>query len=184
MNFHECNLNTLEGLLTIPPAIPGEVKLDFTEKSISLLDQISRILYHQFVTWYLRIISRRKLWNFSVRAWVSTWFISKMPQMLPKCYTKVSQMWSNKKLTSKEIPTIEKYMLSIICVLLNTKFHNTSENFYFNVILVQDPVLCEVTNMTNSYMNFILDLDRELNFQRAVCLDSNKKHYYQSKICW
>ena len=75
------------------------------------------------------------------------------------------------KIASKEIPTIEfhtKYMklfvnmLFIICVLLNTKFCNASENFYFEVILVQDPVSCEVTNVTNS----------------------NKKHYYQYKNCW
>ena len=72
-------------------------------------------------------------------------------------------------------------MLSIICVLLNTKFHNTSKNFHFEVILVQDPVSCEVTNR---YIDFILDLDEEFNFQRAVCLDYNRKHYYQSKICW
>ena len=73
-------------------------------------------------------------------------------------------------------------MLSIICVFLGTEFRNTSENFYFAVILVQDPVSCEFTNVTNHYINVILDLDEEFNFQRHVCLDSNRKHYNQSKF--
>ena len=94
---------------------------------------------------------------------------------------------TKQNIASKEILTIEfhmKYMklfvnmLSVICVLLNTKFHNTSENFYFEVIFS-----CKVTNVTNRYMDFILDLDEEFNFQRPVCLDSNRMHYYQSKIC-
>ena len=45
-------------------------------------------------------------------------------------------------------------------MLLNTKCHNTSENFYFEVILVQEPVSCEVTNR---YMNFFLDSDEKFN---------------------
>ena len=45
-------------------------------------------------------------------------------------------------------------------------------------------VSCKVTNVTNRYMDFIFDLDEEFNFQRAVCPDSNRKHYYQSKTCW
>ena len=56
---------------------------------------------------------------------------------------------TKQNIASKEIPMMEfhtKYvklfvnMLSIIIVLLNTKFHYTSENSYFEVILVQDPV--------------------------------------------
>ena len=74
-------------------------------------------------------------------------------------------------------------MFPIICVMLNTKFHNTSENFYFEVILVQDPVSCEITNVANRYMDFILDLDKEFNFQIPVYLDSNRKYCYQSKTC-
>ena len=57
-------------------------------------------------------------------------------------------------------------MLFVICVLLNTKFHNTSENFYFEVIWSRTIVSCKVTNVTNRYMDFILDLDEEFNFQR------------------
>ena len=53
-------------------------------------------------------------------------------------------------------------MVSIF-VLFNTKFHNTLGNFYFEVILVQDPVTCKVTNVTNRYMNFILDRDKEFD---------------------
>ena len=125
-----------------------------------------------------------------------TWSISKMSQTWPKRYTKMSQTWPNKMLHQKklkEILTIEfhtKYMklfvnmLSVICVLLNTKFHNTSENFYFEVIWSRTIVSCKVTNVANRYMDFFLDLDEEFNFQRPVCLDSNRKHYNQSKTCW
>ena len=73
-------------------------------------------------------------------------------------------------------------MLSIIYALLNKKILNTSENFYFEDSLVQEPVSCEVTNVTNRYMDFILDLEKEINFQGPECLDSNRKHYNQSKI--
>ena len=66
--------------------------------------------------------------------------------------------------------------------MLNTKFHNTSENFYFEVILSRTIVSCKVTNVTNRYMDFILDLDEEFNFQRPVCLDSNRMHYYQKFV--
>ena len=110
-----------------------------------------------------------------------------MSQTLHQNVTNVKQ-----NIATKEIPTIEfhtKYMklfvnmLFIICVLLNIKFHKTSENFYFESIFVQDPVSCEVTNVTNSCMDFVLDLDEEFNFQRPVCFDSNWKHYYQSETC-
>ena len=75
-------------------------------------------------------------------------------------------------------------MLSIICVLTNIKFHNKSDNFYFEVILVQDLVLYDVTNVTNRYMDFILDLDEDLLFtdlyvlisiQEALCTIINQK---------
>ena len=100
---------------------------------------------------------------------------------------------TKQNIASKEILTIEFHtnrmklfvnMFSVICVLLNTKFHNTSENFYFEVILSRTIVSCKVTNVTNRYMDFILDLDKEFSCQRPVCLDSNRMHYYQSKICW
>ena len=84
--------------------IPGKVKLLLIsgKKSPSLLDHISRFVSHQFVTWYLRSISKTKLWSFSVRAWVSTWSISKMSQTWPKRYTKMSQTWPNKILYQKK----------------------------------------------------------------------------------
>ena len=56
------------------------------------------------------------------------------------------------------------------------KIHNTSENFYFEVILNRTIISCKVTNVTNRYMDFILDLDEEFDFQRPVCLDSNRMH--------
>ena len=99
---------------------------------------------------------------------------------------------TKQNIASKEILTIEFHtrymklfvnMLSIICVLLNTKFHNTSENFYFEVIWSRTIVSCKVTNVTNRYMDFILILDEEFNLQRPIYLDSNRKHCYQSKTC-
>ena len=39
----------------------SETFVDFREKSASLLDHISRFLSHQFVTWYLRSISKTKI---------------------------------------------------------------------------------------------------------------------------
>ena len=46
--------------------IPGKVKLLLIlgKKSASLLDYISRFLSHQFVTWYLRSISKTKIVKF------------------------------------------------------------------------------------------------------------------------
>ena len=103
--------------------------------------------------------------------------VTNVTQTLHQNVTNVTKQ----NIASKKILTIEfhtKYMklfvnmLSVICVLLNTKFHNTSENFYFEVILSRTIVSCKVTNVTNRYMDFILDLDKEFNFQRPVCLDS------------
>ena len=164
--------------------IPGKVKLLLIsgEKSASLLYHISRFLSHQFVTWYLRSISKTKIVKL---------FCPCMSEHM--IYIKNVTNVTKQNIASKEILTIEfhtKYMkllvnmLSVTCVLLNTKFHNTSENFYFEVILSRTIVSCKVTNVTNRYMDFILDLDEEFNFQRPVCLDSNRMHHYQGKICW
>ena len=94
-----------------------------------------------------------------------------MTQTLHQNVTNVTKQ----NIASKEILTIEfhtKYMklfvnmLSIICVLLNTKFHKTSADFYFEVIWSRTIVSCKVTNVTDRYMDFILNLDEEFNFQR------------------
>ena len=102
--------------------------------------------------------------------------VTNVTQTLHQNVTNVTKQ----NIASKEILTIEfhtKYMklfvLSVVCVLLNTKFHNTSENFYFEDILSRTIVSYKVTNVTNRYMDFILDLDEEFNFQRPVCFDSN-----------
>ena len=92
---------------------------------------------------------------------------------------------------SKEIPTIEfhtKYMklfvnIMLSCVLLNSKFHNTPEKFNFEVILVQEPVSCEVTNVTNRYMALILDPDEEFKFQRQYVLSSTGSTIINQKNC-
>ena len=175
--------------------IPGKVKLLLIsgKKSASLLDHISRFLSHQFVTWYLRSISKTKIVKLFCPCMSEHMIyiknVTNVTQTLHQNVTNVTKQ----NIASKEILTIKfhtKYMklfvnmLSVICVLLNTKFHNTSENFYFEVILSRTIVSCKVTNVTNRYMDFILDLDEEFSFQRPVCLDSNRMHYYQSKICW
>ena len=141
-------------------------------------------------TW--EVFPKQKLWSFSVRAWVSTWSISKnvtnVTQTLHQNFTNVTKQ----NIASKEILTIEfhtKYMklfvnmLSIICVVLNTKFHNTSENFLLWSHFEQDHSFVQ-SHKRDQLLDFILDLDEEFNFQRPVCLDSNRMHYYQSKICW
>ena len=175
--------------------IPGEEKLLLISgtKSASLLDHISRFLSHQFVTWYLRSISKTQIVKLFCPCMSEHMIyiknVTNVTQTLHQNVTNVTKQ----NIASKEILTIEfhtKYMklfvnmLFVICVLLNTKFHNTSQNFYFEVIWNKTIVSCKVTNMTNHYMDFILDLDKEFNFQRSVCLDSNRKHYYQSKTCW
>ena len=82
-----------------------------------------------------------------------------MSQTLHQNVTNVTKQ----NIASKEILMIEfhtKYMklfvnmLSVICVLPNTKFHNTSENFYFEVILSRTIVSCKVTNVTNRFLIF------------------------------
>ena len=175
--------------------IPGKVKLLLIsgKKSASLLDHIRRFLSHQFVTWYLRSISKTKNVKFFCPCMSEHMiYIKNVTNVTQTLHQNVANI-TKQNIASKEILTIEfhtKYtklivnMLSIICVLLNTKFHNTSENFYFEVIWSRIIVSCKVTNVTNRYMDFILDLDEEFNSQRPVCLDSNRKHYYQSKTCW
>ena len=169
-------------------AIPGKVKLLLIsgKKSASLLDHISRFLSHQFVTWYLRSISKTKIVKLFCPCMSERMIyiknVTNVTQTLHQNVTNVTKQ----NIASKEILTIEfhtKYMklfvnmLSIICVLLNTKFHNTSENFHFEVILSRTIVSCKVTNMTNRYMDFILDLDEEFNFQRpgTGCTVINQK---------
>ena len=157
---------------------------NFRERLASLLDHISRILSHQFVTWYLICISKTKIVKFFCPCMSEHMIyiknVTNVTQTLHQNVTNVTKQ----NIASKEIPMREfhtkymelfVYMLSIICVLLNKKFHNTSENFYFEVILVQEPVSCKVTNVTNRYMDFILDLE-EFNFQGPVSLASNRKH--------
>ena len=170
----------------------NETFVDFREKSASLLDHISRFLSHQFVTWYLRSISKTKIVKLFCPCMSEHMiYIKNVTNVTQTLHQNVTNM-TKQNVASKEILTIEfhtKYMklfvnmLFVICVLLNTKFHNTSENFYFEVIWSRTIVSCKVTNVTNRYMDFILDLEEEFNFQRPVCLDSNRKHYYQSKTC-
>ena len=137
------------------------------KKSASLLDHISRFLSHPFVTWFLRSISSTKIVKFFCPCMSEHVIcIKNVTNVTKTLHQNVTNVTKHNK-ASTEIPTIEfhkKYMklfvnmLSIICVLLNTKFHNTSENFYFEVISVQELVSCEVTNVTNRYMDFILNL--------------------------
>ena len=183
---------TAQKYLLVAHSRESETFVDFREKSASLLDHISRFLSHQFVTWYLRSISKTKIVKLFCPCMSEHMiYIKNVTNVTHTLHQNVTNV-TKQNIASKEILTIEfhtKYMnlfvnmLSVICVLLNTKFHNTSENFYFEVILSRTIVSCKVTNVTNRYMDFILDLDEEFNFQRPVCLDLNRMHYYQSKIC-
>ena len=200
LNARSWSIQTCAGRPKLRPSyyiwpIPGKVKLLLIsgKKSPSLLDHISRFLSHDFITWYLRSISKTKIVKLFCPCMSEHMIyiknVTNMTQTLHQNVTNVTKQ----NIASREILTLEfhtKYMklfvnmLSVICVLFNTKFHNTSENFSFEVIWSRTIVSCKVTNLTNRYMDFILDLDKEFNFQRPVCLDSNRKHYYQSKTCW
>ena len=101
--------------------------------------------------------------------------VTNVTQTLHQNVTNVTKQ----NIASKEILTIEfhtKYMklfvnmLSVICVLLNTKFHNTSENFYFEVILSRTIVSCKVTNVTNRCMDLFLTLTKNLIFKDLFVL--------------
>ena len=120
----------------------SETFVDFREKSASLLDHISRFLSHQFVTWYLRSISKTKIVELFCPCMSEHMIyiknVTNVTQTLHQNVTNVTKQ----NIASKEILTIEfhtKYMklfvnmLSVICVLLNTKFHNTSENLIFTL---------------------------------------------------
>ena len=155
--------------------IPGKVKLLLIsgKKSPSLLDHISRFLSHQFVTWYLRSISKTKIVKLFCPCMSEHMiYIKNVTNVTWTLHQNVTNV-TKQNIASKEILMIEfhtKYMklfvnmLSVICVLLNTKFYNTSENIYFEVIWSRTIVSCKVTNVTNRYMEFNLDLDEEFNF--------------------
>ena len=109
------------------------------KKSASLLDRISRCLSHQFVTYYLRSISKTKIVKLFCPCMSEHMiFIKNVTNVTQALHQNVTNV-TKQNIASTEILTIEfhsKYMklfvntLSVICVLLNTKFHNTSENFY------------------------------------------------------
>ena len=121
------------------------------KKSASLLDHISRFLSHQFVTWYLRSISKTKIVKLFCPCMSENMiYIKNVTNVTQRLHQNVTNV-TKQNITSKEILTIEfhtKYMklfvnmMSVICVLLNTKFHNTSENFYFEVIWSRTIVSC------------------------------------------
>ena len=171
--------------------IPGKVKLLLIsgKKSASLLDHISRFFKSSVCYLVLEKYFQNKNCEafLSVHEWAHDLYQKchkRDSNVTPKCHKRDQTKYCIKR--NPEFHT--KYMklfvniLSVICVLLNTK--STSENFYFEVILSGIIFLCKVTNVTSRYMDFILDLDEEFNFQRPVYLDSNRMHYTQSKICW
>ena len=177
-------------------SIPGKVKvlLISGKKSASLLDHISRFLSHQFVTWYLRSISKTKIVKlFCPCISEHMIYIKNVTNVTQTLHENVTNV-TKQNIASKEILTIEfhtKYMKlfvniccpsSVYCSIQNSITHQRI--FTFEVILSRTIVSCKVTNVTNRYMDLNLDLDEEFNFQRPVCLDSNRMHYYQSKICW
>ena len=100
------------------------------KKSTSLLDNICRFLSHQFVTLYLKSISKAKIVKFFCpRMSEHMIYIKNVTNVIKTLHQNVTNMTD---IASKEIPTMEFYtidkylklfvMLSIICVLLNTEF--------------------------------------------------------------
>ena len=51
-------------------------------------------------------------------------------------------------------------MSSIKYINVDTKLYHTSQKLGFVTIQRQDPLSCEVTNVTGRYMDAVLDLDR------------------------
>ena len=126
------------------------------KKTASSLDNISSFLSNHFVTWYLRSISKTKIVKF---------FCPCLSDQTIYCIKRNP----DDRVSYKVHEIVCTYVLSVGCSIQNFVTH----------ILVHDPVSCEVTNVSNRYMNFILELEEEFDFQRPVCLDSNN----QSKIC-
>ena len=102
------------------------------------MDHISRFLSHQFVTWYLRSISKTKIVKLFCPCMSEHMIYFKNVTNVTQTLHQNVTNETKQNIASKEILTIEfptRYMklfvnmLSVICVLLNTKFHNTSENF-------------------------------------------------------
>ena len=114
--------------------IPGKVKLLLIswKKSASLLDHISRFLSHQFLTWYLRSISKTKIVKLFCPCMSEHMiYIKNVTNVTQTLHQNVTNM-TKQNIASKEILTIEfhtKYMtlfvnmLSVICVLLSTITH-------------------------------------------------------------
>ena len=124
--------------------IPGKVNLFWFQgknQLLFLLDCISRFLNHRFVTWYMKSKSKTKIVEFflSVREWahgLNRKCHKRDKNVISKCHKR--DRTKCRTIASKEIQTIEFHtncmkffvnMLSIniICVLLDTKSHNTSE---------------------------------------------------------
>ena len=51
-------------------------------------------------------------------------------------------------------------MSSIKYIYVDTKLYHTSQKLGFVTIQRQNPLSCEVTNVTGRYMDTVLDLDR------------------------
>ena len=86
--------------------IPGKVKLLLIsgKKSASLLDHISRFLSHQFVTWYLRSISKTKIVKLFCPCMSEHMiYIKNVTNVAGTLHqTKMSQTWPNKILHQKK----------------------------------------------------------------------------------
>ena len=105
-------------------------------------------------------------------------YIKNVTNVTPRLHQNVANV-TKQNIASKEILTIEfhtKYMklfvnmLSIIYVLLNTKFHNTSENFYFEVIWSRTIVSCQVTTWPIVTWTLFLTLTKKLIFKDLYVL--------------
>ena len=92
--------------------IPGKVKLLLIsgKKSASLLDHISRFLSHQFVTWYLRSISKTKIVKpFCPCMSEHMIYIKNVTNVTQTLHQNVTNV-TKQNIASKEILTIEFHM--------------------------------------------------------------------------
>ena len=102
--------------------IPWKMKLLLIsgEKSASLLDHISRFLSHQFVTWYLRSISKTKIVRFFCPCMSEhVIYIKNVTNVTQTLHQNVTNV-TKQNIVSKEILTIEfhtKYMKLFVSML-------------------------------------------------------------------
>ena len=104
--------------------IPGKVKLLLIsgKKSASLLDHISRFLSHQFVTWYLRSISKTKIVKLFCPCMSEHMiYIKNVTNVTPKCHKRDQTKYCIKRNPDDRISyevykIVCKYVVRHLCI--------------------------------------------------------------------